>query len=397
MIFARITCGLLVIAAAAFAMPQRGAAAEPAAPRERPRPIVVAQATRTPPNRVINEAQMREQINAWVVGVAAGKLEGAPVRLVEEMSRVLDDGNEMQILPIITRGPSYNVHALLYLRGIDLAVVGGDVLDYFGKVQNIPRIKTRINYITQLFNSELQILVRPEINSLEDLKGKEVNFNTQGTAAAFTGSMIFDRLKIGAKKTYIPHPVAIPQMIKGQRFAAVVWVTAKPARPVAQKKWPPGFKFLSVPYTDVLADAYLPATLDSKDYPNLIPEGQTIDTVAVPTVLAAFNWPKSNPRSEKVARFVDYLFERFDRLRKPPFHPKWRNINLAAKIPGWNRLPAVEAKLKEFNESRAAKVPPAFQARAERIAPNDPQAQQKLFEEFLQWYRDRQNGRRARR
>lgn len=395
--FARITCGLLLIAAAAFALPKPGVAAERVAPTERPKPIVVAQATRTPQPRVLNEAQMREQINAWVVGVAAGKLEGAPVHLVEEMSRVLDDGNDMQILPIITRGPSYNVHALLYLRGIDLAVVNGDVLDYFGKVQNIPRIKTRINYITQLFNSELQILVRPEINSLKDLAGKEVNFNTKGTSAAFTGSIIFDRLKIGAKKTFIPHPVAIPQMVKGQRFAGVVFVTAKPIRPIAQKKWPAGFKFLSVPYSEVLADAYLPATLNSKDYPNLIPEGQTVDTVAVPTLLAAFNWAKSNPRHEKVSRFVDYLFERFDRLRKPPFHPKWRNINLAAKIPGWNRLPAVEAKLREFNEARSAKVPPAFQARAERIAPNDPQAQQKLFEEFLQWYRDRQKGRRARR
>lgn len=353
-------------------------------------------ATRKPaPRRRLSESEMREQINAWVIGVAAGRLEGAPVRLVEELSRVLDDGNELQILPIITRGPAYNVHALLYLRGIDLAVVNGDVLDHYGKERAIPRIRTRVNYITQLFNSELQILARPEIKTIKDLVGKEVNFNTKGTAAAFTGSLIFDRLKIGAKKTYIPHPVAMKQMASGERFAAVVFVTAKPVRALANRKWPKGFHLLSVPYGDAVADTYLPATLDSKDYPALVPAGATIDTIAVPTLLAAFNWPSKSDRQKKVARFVDYLFERFDRLRQPPFHPKWRSINLAAKIPGWNRLPAVEEKLKEFEAQRAKAVPPAFKARAAKVMPNDPQAQQKLFEEFIEWYRQRQQAERS--
>lgn len=363
------------------------------APRPTAEPIVVAQAQPRPvgpSGRQLTEAELRERINAWVVGVAAGKLEGAPIRLVEEISRVLDDGNEMQILPIITRGPSYNVHALLYLRGIDLAVVNGDVLDYFGKQQNIPRIRSRINYITQLFNSELHVVARPEINSIDDLKGKEVNFNTKGTSAAFTGTIIFDRLKIGAKKTYIPHPVAMRQMIKGERFAAVVFVTAKPVRPLVRLNWPKGFKILPVPFNDAVSDTYLPATLTAKEYPKLMEEGTTVDTLSVPTLLAAFNWSSRNPRQKIVSRFVDYLFERFDRLRKPPFHPKWRQINLAAKIPGWNRLPAVEQKLAEFNRQRQAKIPPAFRARAERLVPDNPQAQQELFEEFLKWYRRRQ-------
>jgi hypothetical protein len=34
-------------------------------------------------------------------------------------------------------------------------------------------------------------LVRPEIESLQDLAGKKVNFNTQGTAAAYSGPLIF--------------------------------------------------------------------------------------------------------------------------------------------------------------------------------------------------------------
>jgi TRAP-type uncharacterized transport system substrate-binding protein len=367
-----------------------------AEPRADSEPIVVAQANAPAATRKasdtglplegISESEMRRRINAWVVGVAAGKLEGAPIRLVEEMSRVLDDGDQMQILPIITRGPSYNVHALLYLRGIDLAVINGDVLDYFGKQQNISNINQRINYITQLFHSELHVLARPEIKSIEDLAGKPVNFNTKGTSAAFTGPIIFDRLGIKVKKTFIPHPVAMQQMKKSDKFAAVVFVTAKPVRPLVKKKWPEGFRLLSAPYSDKLSDFYLPARLDSKDYPDLIEEGESVETIAVPTVLAAFNWSPGHERHRKVARFVDYLFERFDRLLKEPFHPKWKGVNLAATIPGWNRLPAVQAKL---DERKAAIDLAAARSQAERAAPGNPAEQERLFKEFLQWYSQR--------
>ncbi|MGI9410824.1 MAG: hypothetical protein ACR2OV_12165, partial [Hyphomicrobiaceae bacterium] len=364
-------------------------------------PIVVAQASnaRATGNRAtpsqgsvvrqrLNEEAMRERINSWVVGVASGKLEGTPVRLVEEMSRVLDDGPEMQILPIITRGPSYNVHALLYLRGIDLAVINGDVLDHFSKVQNIPRLHQRVNYITQLFNSELHVLARPEIKSVEELAGKPVNFNTKGTSAAFTGPIMFDRLGIKVKKTFIPHPVAMQQMKKSDKFAAVVFVTGKPVRPLVKKKWPAGFKLLSVQYTAALEDLYLPSTLTPKDYPELIEAGTTVETVAVPTVLAAFNWSANHPRQKRVAKFVRYLFDRFDKLQKPPFHPKWRNINLAAQIPGWQRLPAAQQMLKQVvSEKKVRTFAPSVRALAQNAAPGDPAAQERLFEAFLNWYR----------
>lgn len=349
---------------------------------------VVQQRAPRVPLEGLPESEMRRRINAWVVGVAAGKLEGTPVRLVEEMSRVLDDGENMQVLPIITRGPSYNVHALLYLRGIDLAVINGDVLDYFGKVKKIPLIQQRINYITQLFNSEVHVLARPEIRSLKDLAGKNVNFNTKGTSAAFTGPVVFDRLGIKIKKTFVPHPIAMQEMKTSKKYAAVVFVTGKPVRPLVKKKWPKGFHLLPVPYSSKMADHFLPSSLDPKDYPKLIKAGTQVRTIAVPTVLAAFNWSTKNPRYQRVKKFVDYLFDRWDRLQKKPFHPKWRDINLAAEIPGWRRLPMVQQKL---NERRiAAQQQATRNATAATVQPYDRQTQEQLFNEFLKWYNQRE-------
>ena len=177
------------------------------------------------PRRVRRSRDEKEKMNAWTVGLAGGLLEGAPLRLAAEMARVVDDGPNLHVLPIVTRGATENLNSLLYLRGVDTAIINSDALEEY-KVQ-VPEIRRRITYLLNLFPSELHIFVRPEIESLQDLAGKKVNFNTQGTAAAYSGPLIFSRLGIDVEKTFIPHQVALEQMRKGE-MAAVVFITSKP-------------------------------------------------------------------------------------------------------------------------------------------------------------------------
>jgi TRAP-type uncharacterized transport system substrate-binding protein len=208
----------------------------------------------------------------------------------------------------------------------------------------VPDIQRRLAYVLNLFPSELHIFVRPEILKLSDLVGKKVNFNTQGTAAAYSGPLIFSRLGLDVEQTFIPHQVALEQMRKGD-IAAVVFVTSKPVDAFVRGHWDPGFKFLPVSYDGKLEDYYVPAFLDASDYPSLVKPGERVSTIAVPTALVAFNWaPKSN-RFGRVARFVDRLFSRIESLQVAGFDPKWKSINLAATVPGLSRFPAAQAWL----------------------------------------------------
>jgi TRAP-type uncharacterized transport system substrate-binding protein len=291
------------------------------------------------PRRLSSHETEKDRMNAWTVGLAGGLLEGAPIRLAAEMSRVVDDGPNLHVLPIVTRGPTENLNSLLYLRGVDMAIISSDSLEEY-KIQ-VPQIQSRITYLLNLFPSEVHVFVRPEIQSLQDLAGKKVNFNTQGTAAAYTGPMIFSRLGIEVEKAFIPHQVALEQMRKGE-MAAVFFITSKPVDAFVRGRWEPGFKFLPVTYESKFEDYYLPAVLEASDYPNLIKQGERVSTIAVPTVLVAFNWPAQSNRYQRVARFVDYLFSRIDRLQAPGFDPKWKSINLAATVPGLNRFPAAQ-------------------------------------------------------
>jgi TRAP-type uncharacterized transport system substrate-binding protein len=293
--------------------------------------------------------QQQEKINAWTVGLAAGLIEGAPLRLAAEMARVVDDGAHLLVLPIVTRGPTENLNSLLYLRGVDLAIINSDALEEY-KIQ-VPEIRRHVTYLLNLFPSELHIFVRPEIQSLQDLVGKKVNFNTLGTAAAYSGPLIFSRLGLDVEKTFIPHQVALQQMRKGE-MAAVVFITSKPVDAFVRGQWEPGFKFLPVAYDNKFEDYYLPAVLEAADYPNLI-KGERISTISVPTVLVSYNWPTGSNRYQRVARFTDYLFTRVDKLQVAGFDPKWKTVNLRATVPGLARFPAAQ----EWLERQARKQP----------------------------------------
>jgi hypothetical protein len=307
-------------------------------------PAKVAAQTQSvrPPGNASPWTMQKERMNAWTVGLAGGQLEGAPIRFAAEIARVVDDGPNMLVLPIVTRGPVENMNALLSLRGVDMAIINSDALEEY-KVQ-LPDIQRHVVYLLNLFPSELHIFVRPEIQSLQDLAGKKVNFNTLGTAAAYTGPLIFSRLGVDVEKTFIPHQIALEQMRKGE-IAAVVFITSKPVDAFVRGHWEPGFKFLPVVYDSKFEDYYLPSGLEPSDYPNLIKQGERVSTIAVPTVLLSFNWPRNSNRYERVARFVDYLFSRIDRLQTPGFDPKWKSINLAATVPGIARFSAAQAWL----------------------------------------------------
>ena len=316
-------------------------------------PAKVAAQTQSvrPPSRTSPWTIQKERMNAWTVGLAGGQLEGAPIRFAAEIARVVNDGPNMLVLPIVTRGPVENMNALLSLRGVDMAIVNSDALEEY-KVQ-LPDIQSRIVYLLNLFPSELHIFVRPEIQSLQDLAGKKVNFNTLGTAAAYTGPLVFSRLGIDVEKTFVPHQIALEQMRKGE-MAAVVFITSKPVDAFARGSWEAGFKFLPVAYDGKFEDYYLPSALEPSDYPSLIKQGERVSTIAVPTVLLSFNWPRNSNRYERVARFVDYLFSRIDRLQTPGFDPKWKSINLAGAVPGLARSSAVQAWLDRHARAKQA-------------------------------------------
>jgi hypothetical protein len=144
--------------------------------------------------------------------------------------------------------------------------------------------------------------------------------------------------------------------------------------------------------TPNLQDYYIPTELTSKDYPNLLQPGETVDTIAVPQVLAVYNWPPETDRYRR-ARFVEYFFKRFDQFKQPPFHPKWNEVNLASQLRSWTRFQAAEELL------AATRLPASDNLTKQQFDEwvknsgrqlNDDETKQ-LFEEFHNWIKQRKN------
>lgn len=351
------------------------------------------------------EASIKEKRNAWTVGVAGGLMSGTYMTFADELAKALDDGDNLRILPMVTYGAASNIDDLLYLRGVDVAVTQSDVFEYFKTERKVWNLNNRIHYIIRLPVSEVHILARREFKSLEDLRGKKVSFGPAGAGSSLTGAIIFQRLGIQVQQVHIDTSTAM-QKLKSGEIAALIRLVGKPIGFFANIPADAGLHMLPIPFSKKFADYYTIGEFTADQYPNLMPEGQTkVDTIAVPAVLAAFNWSKGTERQKKIERMVERMFANWSKFQKPPFHPKWRDVNLAATVPGWTRLEAAERELQKLEAATPAtnassQLNREFQnylqrADGKRDAQRTPQSRDALFAEFLAW-RDRQEATAAR-
>jgi TRAP-type uncharacterized transport system substrate-binding protein len=334
------------------------------------------------------EEILKQRQNNWTVGVAGGNMDGTYLRFADELGKVLDDGDELRVLPIISRGAAANLQDLLYLRGIDVAFTQSDVFEYFRTQRKTPNLETRVQYIIRLPVAELHVTARADIRTLEDLRGQKVVFGPPGSSPTMTGPIVFPRLGIPVEPVFVDFSTGM-KMIRSGEVAGLLGVVSKPVD--FWSKIPPntGLHLLPVPYSKALADLYVIGEFTNADYPNLIPPGERIDTIAVPSVLAVYNWPKGSDRYRRVERFVQYLFNRWDKLTQPPFHPRWRDVNLAATVPGWTRFSVSEEMLQRFGQGSTdqamARDFQTYMTRQVRTAPRNDAERDAVFRQFMLW------------
>jgi len=335
--------------------------------------------------------------NRSAVSIISGGINGTYIRYATDLANVLDDlkGNEMRVLPLIGRGGGQNVIDILFLKGIDMGLTQQDHLSFFKNLN--PRlygdIDKRIRFITKLYNSEYHLIASKNIKKFEDLRGKTVNFWKPWSATDIGSKTIFRLLDIDVKPIYISTAKGLEQ-IKSGEIAATVLLAGAPVTGFAKIKAedglhivPLGQETLTKEQHAKLLKVFLPTKLTSKQYPKIIPEGQVVPSFASGVVLAVYNWQEGSKRYKKVARFVDKFFSNFEKLQKPPRHPKWKEVNLAAKIPGWTRFKAAEEWLQNAKPG-PTKRNQAFVAFLKDSGRGNisPQEKKVLFGKFSEWW-----------
>ena len=86
---------------------------------------------------------------------------------------------------------------------------------------------------------------------------------------------------------------------------------------------------------------------------------------------------------------MDRFFSKFDALREPPSHPKWREVNFAATLEDWQRAPQAQAwidnaKTRALSEAREKERFRTFLAQTGKD-PTSEDEQETLFRAFKAW------------
>ena len=334
---------------------------------------------------------IKEKRNKWTVGIATGQLDAAYPTLAQDMAKVLDDGDNLRVIPMITYGSAGNMEDLLYLRNVDIAFTKSDNFAHFKEKTGI-NLRNRIHYITRLFDAELHVLVRPEIRTWEDLRGKKVNIGVVGNAAHTTVPIVMKALGIDIELVMVDHAIGLEMMKKGE-ISAAMRVGGKPMNTFTKVPPDSDFHFLSIEvsqFAQKFSETYVLGTLTNEDYPTLIRPGTTITTIAVPDILAVYNWPKNSERYQRVERFITAFFHNFKKLQDGPFHAKWKDVNLAATIPGWTRSEIAERMLREMVSNTNDPLREEFnkflaQGQATGSYAKTSSEREALFRQFLDW------------
>jgi len=342
-----------------------------------------------------------EQPNENTIGLISGSpnSDDTYLQMAYDLADVLNDDDNLRILPIAGIGGPRNIRDVRYLRGVDIGLTQTSILNSYRRSnEGMGHFDNKIVYIAKLFNEEVHLVARSNITSVEQLRGRKVNLDARGSGTSYSMRDLFKTLGIDVEEVSMSQFEAF-EKVKSGEIAATALIAGKPVRSMLKLTRNDGLHFVPIPYTAPLSGDYLPATLTHDDYPELVASGESaVDTIAVGAVLIAYNWQKTNvDRYRRVQRFVDAFFPKIAEFQKPPRHPKWREVNLSATLPGWIRFEAAQEWLDNQRLDAQRKNPngvpaPADQATSSggvRSASTVEQPKQTvdpaLFEEFLRW------------
>jgi len=323
-------------------------------------------------------AEEKQRTNAGTVSIMVSGLNCTCMQFAEDIRNVVNDlrpGGQRALISIGEGGP-HNLKDMNFLLGVHMAIVDENALRLLKESDPVVygNADEKFRYITKLYNAEFHILARDEIKSVADLNGKAVNVELAGRQTDLVATNIFGTLGIKINPAYHDEALALEKLLSGE-LAAIVLSTGAPQESLQQLKTSDGVHFLaldeaSLPGVDVkpILTNYLPAELTSEYYPNLIAAGESVPTVASRMLLAIYNWPENGERYNRNTLFTGEFFKRIEKFHHPSRHPKWKEVNIAAEVPGWIRFKPAQQWLDLHKGSLSSAAQPVDSAPEQKTA-----------------------------
>ncbi len=245
------------------------------------------------------------------------------------IAHAVDHVDSLRVLPIAGNGSLQSLNDLLFLKGVDVAIVSSDSLGYARKHALYKDEADKLAYLAKLANSSIVIISRKDITSATALAGRKVAAGPADSDSFIASDLVFGDLGTEIERVALSGSAAITAVRDGVVDAAVL-TTAESMSALAAIEQGSNLHILPFTASEKLAEVYAPAIIDSAQLPNLIADGKAVETVAAALVMSVVNWPKGSPNARKLAKFEKALVESyFSGLSDDKI------TNFSAAVPGW--------------------------------------------------------------
>jgi TRAP-type uncharacterized transport system substrate-binding protein len=335
------------------------------------------------------QAALQEKLNGSTVVMATGHPTTSYFAMAHDIASMVVSEDGVRLLPLSGEGGIGTLRDLLYLRGVDLAIVPANVLVRMRETEALgPAVAQRIGYVTRLYNEEVHVVAGPGINAFNQLRGKKIAVAQNDGNALFTLNDLMEHLEIEIVK--MPAPEALAAVRAGE-IAAVLLIGAKPMPLVSEIAKDGSLRLLNIPFAPALEESYGPTAFRAEDYPNIVPPGVVVESLTISAVLVAGARDREGS-AQRVAKLVPALLSAISERPTAGAHSGWGQVNLAATLPTWTRLPAAEEWLKGAQQEQSLALQRTFDAFLREKQPAGgaeltPAQRKKLFDEFVRWTR----------
>jgi uncharacterized protein len=251
-----------------------------------------------------------------------------------------------------SRGSIENIYAVYQRPGVQLGIVQSDVLAFVARVQSDPvlqRIAKKTKMVFPLYNEEVHVLGRPNLENFEDLADKRVAIGREGSGTYLTARLLFNVAEVAPREMVpIDTDEALAEL-KAGRIDAMFYVAGYPVKLFTE----------AVTAADNLALVQILNKSITEFYPRAeIPAGvyawqtKPVQTVAVKAVLISFDFQRRD--CDTVGQFAKAIADNMGWLVKNG-HPKWKSVDLDFPLRGWEQYACVRKYLKKPEAPRTAR------------------------------------------
>ncbi len=257
--------------------------------------------------------------------------------------QTLAKGRDIDLTVYSSKGSVENIYAVFQRPGIQLGIVQADVLAFVARVETNPtlqRIAKKTKMVFPLYNEEVHLLGRRDLHSFDDLADKRVAIGREGSGTYLTTRLLFKVADISPKEMVLIDTEEALAALKAGRIDAMFYVAGYPVK-LFTEGVTAADRLGLIPITNKNILEFYPRTqIPANTYGW---QTNPIDTVAVKAVLISFDYRRGD--CENVGKVAEVLATNMDWLTKFG-HPKWKSVDLAYPLKGWEQYDCVRKYLK---------------------------------------------------